>query len=44
MTLVCPNCKSTTIKQQFPQMNSSWFCLNCGNRNFSPIELVKKLE
>ncbi len=39
---VCPNCKSSNIKQQFPQLNNSWFCLNCGNRNFMPIEIMDK--
>lgn len=39
---VCPNCKSTNIKQKFPQLNNSWFCLTCGNSDFFPVEVNKK--
>jgi transposase-like protein len=39
---VCPNCKSSNIIQKIPQMVSSWICMNCGNINFTPIEIMKK--
>ena len=38
----CPHCKSSNIKQQFPQMNDSWICITCGNRTFMPIEVLDK--
>lgn len=39
---VCPNCKSSNIKQHNPHLVNSWFCLNCGNRDFMPIEILRK--
>ncbi|MDD4251055.1 MAG: hypothetical protein PHX27_02580 [Candidatus ainarchaeum sp.] len=39
---ICPNCKGSNIKKRLPQINSSWFCLNCGNMDFVPIEAMRK--
>ena len=39
---VCPNCKSSNIKQHLPQVVNSWICLNCGYRDFMPIEIMDK--
>ncbi|MCX6801423.1 MAG: hypothetical protein NTZ73_04510 [Candidatus Diapherotrites archaeon] len=38
---ICSKCRSENIKQRLPQITNSWICNNCGNTNFSPIEIKK---
>jgi len=39
---VCPKCRSPNIKQMLPQMTGSWMCFTCGNRDFYPVEIMRK--
>ncbi len=39
---VCPNCKSSNIKNSNPVLGNDWICINCGNRKFFPLEVTEK--
>lgn len=39
---VCPNCKSSNIKCRQLEGYTQWICINCGNVDFFPIEIIDK--